>query len=495
MNDRGPGGPSADPSSLQSIATEAAFIGALMLDNGLIGKLSHMIEKADFAEPLHGRIYRAILKLHGAGKAANPVTLRPFFEFDTALAEVGGAAYFAQLTGSGASVVGAKDFAQQIRDLARLRDVRDSVQRGLEAIGDDVDLAAFLAEVEQATARASTTMRTLDVLSSEQLIGLAADRVDHSLEHGVPGASCKTIGDMDTLLGKLEPGQMTILAGRPGMGKSTVGLSAWLGYGMNGHPGLYALAESSAEMFGLKHTADLMHAAGTPCLFKSLKEGILSRQQRADLARAQEIGATLPLKFVHIGRSDIKMLGAVVAGEVNRLKRLGKKLEVVVVDYLQLLTAEGQHRPGDDRGRINAISEGLLVMAQHYDFHMIALSQLSRAVEQRVDKRPHMADLRDSGRLEEDADNVLMVFREEYYLERDKPKDPKELADWEIDMAASRGKVELLAAKTRFGSVASRKCNFLGDFSAVRGSSWHGIATIGDDEDDLFDSFGGGGGR
>lgn len=471
----------------QNVEAEAALLGALMIDNRLIDHIGHFLTEEMFFEPMHGRIYRVIRKFVEAGKVANPVTLKPIFEMDRAMKEVGGPTYLAMLTGSGAAVIGARDFAAQIRDLAAMRSIIASIDRGREAMRNDGSIEEFLAEVEIAVGRASNVMREVDVLKTEDMIDLTQNRVDRSLESGVPGASCKLVSDMDTLLGRLEGGQMTIVAGRPGMGKSTLAVSSTLGYGMNGHPGLYALAESSNEMFSLKMTCDLLHAATRPIMFKSLKEGILSNAERRDLRRARDVAAQLPITWAHIGRSDVKRLEAIVSREDMRLKRQGRKLEFVVVDYLQLLTADGRHRIGDDRGRVNAVSEALLAMAQKHDTHVIALSQLSRQVEQREDKRPRMSDLRDSGRLEEDADNVLMVYREEYYLEKAKPtQEGKDMEAWLVDIGAARGKVELIAAKTRFGSNASRKANFLGDYSAVRGSNYWSAKGDVEDENDLF---------
>lgn len=476
-------GPPSPPPEPSNIEAEAALLGALMIDNRLVADIAPIVRDVHFFEPMHAHIYRVINKFVGASKVANPVTLKPIFEHDPVMAEVGGPGYLARLTGSGASVIGAKSFAEQIRDLAHMRAVKGSVARGLAKMEEHGSVDDFFVEVEKAVSEASNVTRAVPLYSASDMVKMAIERTQTSLDKGVPGASCKLIGDMDTLIGKLEPGQMTILAGRPGMGKSTTAMSASLGYALNGHPTLYALAESSAEMFSLKFTADLLHAAGKPIPFKSLRQGILSRDEFRWLARADEVAEKLPHKFAYTGRTDIRTLEAIVARESLRQKAAGRELESVFVDYLQLYTAEGRHKVGDDRGRINAVSEGLLSIAQKYGTHVVALSQLSRAVEQRPDKRPHLSDLRDSGRLEEDADNVVMVYREEYYLEQSKPSEAKALEQWEEDMGFARGKVELIAAKTRFGANATRKCNFFGDHSAVRGSNYHQDIYS---DDDLF---------
>lgn len=465
----GPSGPPPEPSNVEA---EAALLGALLLDNRLVADVGAVMLDSYFFEPMHAHIFRVINKFVAAGKLASPVTLRPIFEHDPTMAEVGGPGYLAQLTGSGASVIGAMSFATQIRELAHMRSVKGSVSRGLAKMEETGAVDDFFVEVEKAVAEAGNVTRSVPVYTAADMVKMAIDRSQTSLDSGVPGASCKLIPDLDTLVGKLEPGQMTILAGRPGMGKSTCAMSASLGYTLNGHPCLYALAESSAEMFSLKFTADLLHAAGKAVPFKSLRQGILTRDEFRWLARANEVAAKLPHKFAYTGRTDIKVLESIVAREANRQKAAGRSLEVVFVDYLQLFTADGRHRVGDDRGRINAVSEGLLQIAQKYGAHVVALSQLSRAVEQRPDKRPHLSDLRDSGRLEEDADNVVMVYREEYYLDQAKPTDPKALTEWEEEVGFARGKVELIAAKTRFGANATRRCNFFGDYSAIRGSNF-----------------------
>lgn len=480
------------PAPPNNVEAEAALLGALMIDNRLVDRVAAIVQPAHFYEPLHARIYKIILKFAEQGRLANPVTLRPIFEQDRAMKEVGGPAYLAQLTGSGAAVIGSLDFAAQIRELAMLRRVIGTLEDWPNILETEGGTESFFAEVDIAVAEASQSLETILVRSAEDMVGLMEDRANRAIEQGIPGASCRLIPDIDTLIGKLEPGQMTIIAGRPGMGKSTLAVSAAWGYALNSEPGLYALAESSAEMFAIKMTADLLHAAGRAITFKTLKEGLLSNAERRDVERAREVAKQLPLRFAHIGRTDIRRLEAIVARETSRLKREGKRLSFVIVDYLQLLTADGRHRVGDDRGRVNAVSEGLLAMAQKYQTHVIALSQLSRGVEQREDKRPRLSDLRESGRLEEDADNVVLLYREEYYLDRDPRKDdPKRREEWEVDLGHSRGKVELIAAKTRFGANAARKCQFLGEYSAIRGSAFRGSFDPYSDEpgDDLFSNW------
>lgn len=478
MDDAWQGGPPPDDRDepverLANIEAEAALLGGLMIDNKSVGAISEIIRAKDFFVPVHGRIFHAIIRLSASGRSATPVTLKPIFDADPDLSNLGGAAYLAQLTGSSAALIGLRDFADQVRDMARMRNLRDAFNKSIDKfLGEELNIADATAPLETAIWEAVDSQKPIEQYDAAGMIGLAEARVEQVEEqqHAI-GARCALVPDLDVLLGPLEGGGYTILAGRPGMGKTTTAISASIGYAMNGHPVYYPHAEMSPQVMALKVAADLAHAMGHKVPFKNIRQGMLAAADRASLARSKEVAQHLPLRFAGIGRCDIKRLDALVARECAYWEARGRKLEVVVPDYLQLLSAEGRHRPGDERGRVTAVSDGLLTIAQRYGVHVLALSQLTRAVDGRPDKRPHLADLRESGRIEEDADAVIFVFRHEYYLEKEKPTAERELADWEIDMSKARGRVEFIVGKNRLGEVASRKGHFYGDYSAVRGST------------------------
>ena len=466
-----------DIASFSNVEAEAALIGALMIDNTIVGDIREKLKPEHFYEPLHARLYSAILKFVGKGRLANPVTLKVIFQHDPALKELGGLSYLAKLTGSGASVIGARDFAAQIIEMATIRRIAKGTLSGLQdyVVTDGGDFEKVLSSIEASVVEVQEIANPVERLNIADMATRVLERHDTVVEGGTPGIKNRLVPDVDSLIGPLEPQQMTILAGRPGMGKSTTADSLALGYALNGAGGAFMFAESSAEMWSLKTMSNILHAIGHRIPFANLKKALLDKQERAAIEQARQLMETMPLAYFGIGRADIRRVEATIVREKRRLEAAGRKMQFCVVDYLQLLSAEGRHRPNDNIGRIAAVSEGLLHIAQKHDLHMIALSQLSRAVESRDDKRPRLADLRESGRLEEDADNVLMVYRAEYYLEGARPgptaKDG-ELADWELDMTKARGVVELIAAKTRFGQTGSRPCRFIGDHSAVRGSGF-----------------------
>jgi replicative DNA helicase len=468
-----------------NVEAEAALLGAMMIDNRFIGELKEVVSPTDFYEPAHVRLMKALLKADSQGRLANPVTLRPIFEHDPDMKPLGGGGYLALLTGSGAALIGARDFARQVRDLANCRRITEAMDKALSADPDTpVDL--MFSPVEAAIQAAASAVSPIRVRNAEQMLGLVQERITRVEEHGAIGASCATVPDLDEQLGRLEPGQYTILGGRPSMGKTTLALSAALGYAMNGHPVLYAHAEMTAELMALKVAADILFQRGERVPFNDILKGTLSRVHLRALDDAKEMAAALPLRFADLGKVNVSKLRTEVAKQADYWKRQGRRLEVVVVDYIGLLAADYEGRPGDDRQRVNAVSKALLKIAKDFDCHVVALAQLSRGLEQRADKRPIMSDLRDSGDLEQDADNVVFVYRHEFYLGREKPKPgPRynaEIVDWEVDMAACRGKLDVIADKVRLGRRGTRTINWYGEFSAARGSRF----SLGQDDDDLF---------
>ena len=461
----------------QNVEAEAALLGALMVDNRLVEDVQLKLRPDHFFEPLHGRIYESILRMTDAGRVANPVTLKPMFDVDEAMKEVGGASYLAQLTGSGAAIIGARDFATQIYDLALLRALvgvgRDLVEGAL----DTSEEVAPLAQIERAESELYKVAEEGGAEGKAKSFGEAAMASIRSAEAalnrggGLTGITTGFSG-MNSRIGGLQRSDLIILAGRPGMGKSALATN---------------MAFATAERF-LQDQADGIEAAksaGAPVAIFSLemsaeqlvtrvlseqsqvtaeqiRTGNIGRQEFSSFARTADRLHSLPLYIDDTPGLTIAALRA----RARRLKRQ-KGFGLVVVDYLQLLQGSGKGSAGDNRVQeISEISRGLKQLAKELDLPVIGLSQLSRAVEQREDKRPQLSDLRESGSIEQDADIVLFIYREDYYLAAKQPgDDDPELAAWQEKMARAYGLAEVIVAKNRHGGTGKERLKFEGRFT------------------------------
>ena len=470
----------AGPILPQNIEAEAALLGALMIDNRLAEDVQLKLRAEHFFEPIHGRIYDAILKLLDRNMVANPVTLKPLFEGDEAMRELGGPAYLAQLTGSGAALIGARDFAEQVYDLALLRALvgvgRGMVESALDT-SESVDPKSQIeaAEVELYKV-AEEGGEQGSVKTFGQATKLAVSIAEKALNSG-GGLSGITTGldGVNAKIGGLHHSDLLILAGRPGMGKTAfatnIAFNAARRYVRDvEEDGIDESKTVGAKVafFSLEMSADQLAtrilSENSGISSEALRMGKISQQDFRNLARAAAELETLPL-FI----DDTP--GLTIAALRTRARRLKRRhgIGLIVVDYLQLL--QGSSRGGTDNRvqEISEISRGLKTLAKELHVPVLALSQLSRAVEQREDKRPQLSDLRESGSIEQDADIVLFVYREEYYVAAREPKRPIEGDDaktfddhakWHLDMERVFGMSELIVAKQRHGATGKVKMKF-----------------------------------
>jgi replicative DNA helicase len=447
-----------------------------MVDNRLVEDIQLKLKPHHFFEPLHGRIYEAILKLTDSNRVANPVTLRPLFEADESIKEVGGPAYLAQLTGSGAAVIGARDFAGQIYDLALLRALigvgRDLVEGALDTSED----VAPLAQIERAETElykvaeeggAEGKAKSFSDATKEALrIAEAALNNGGGLTGITTGFDC-----LNSRIGGLQRSDLIIVAGRPGMGKSALATN---------------MAFSAAERFlaDQRDGIDSERSAGAGIAFFSLemsadqlvsrvlaeRSKVTAEQLRTGNIRKDEFQAfaraAADLSSVNFYIDDTPGLTiAALRTRARRLKRQ-KGIGMVIVDYLQLLQGTTKSSDSNRVQEISEISRGLKTLAKELNIPVVACAQLSRAVEQREDKRPQLSDLRESGSIEQDADIVIFIYREEYYLAGRQPPDgDADLPAWQEQMARAYGVAELIIAKNRHGATGKERVRFEGKFT------------------------------
>ncbi len=454
-----------------NVEAEAALLGALMVDNRIVEDVQLKLKPHHFFEPLHGRIFEAILKLVDSNRVANPVTLRPLFDADESIKEVGGPSYLAQLTGSGAAVIGARDFASQIYDLALLRALigvgRDLVEGALDTSDDVAPLAQIeraesalysVAEEGGAEGRAKSFCdATKDALAM-------AERALNSGGH----LSGFTTGleNLNAKIGGLHKSDLIIVAGRPGMGKSAlgtnIGFAAARRFLHDAESGIEPAKSAGAPvaLFSLEMSADQLAtrilAEQSGISSENLRMGRISQQEFRQLARAAAELESLPLYIDDTPGLTI----AALRTRARRLKRQ-KGIGLIVIDYLQLLQGSSRASESNRVQEISEISRGMKQLAKELDVPVIGLSQLSRAVEQREDKRPQLSDLRESGSIEQDADIVLFIYREDYYLAAKQPADDHpDFSEWQEHMARAYGRAEVIVAKQRHGATGKVQLRF-----------------------------------
>jgi replicative DNA helicase len=467
----------------QNIEAEAALLGALMIDNRLVEDVQLKLRPEHFFEPLHGRIYESILRMTDNNRVANPVTLRPLFDADEAMKEVGGPAYLAQLTGSGAAVIGARDFAAQIYDLALLRALvgvgRDLVEGAL----DTSEVIAPLGQIEKAETELYKVAEEGGVEGKAKSFAdaskLALEMAERALNSGGHLSGFTTgLNSMNSKIGGMHKSDLVIVAGRPGMGKSALGTNMAVACAQrflrDAEDGIAPEKSAGAPvvLFSLEMSADQLAtrilAEQSGITSENLRTGRITQHEFRDLARAAAELQSLPLYIDDTPGLTI----AALRTRARRLKRQ-KGIGMVVVDYLQLL--QGTGRGNDNRVQeISEISRGLKQLAKELDVPVIGLSQLSRAVEQREDKRPQLSDLRESGSIEQDADIVLFIYREDYYAKGvevemptpeeavSNPDKAAKYSDWKQKFDDVAGKAEIIVAKQRHGSTGIVRVRFDG---------------------------------
>ncbi|GAA4776211.1 replicative DNA helicase [Stakelama sediminis] len=484
-----------------NVEAEAALLGAMMIDNRLADDIIDRLEAEHFFEPVHARIYSRIKELRVADMLANPVTLRPMFAEDEGMKALGGPAYLAQLTGSGAGLIGARQFAQQIYDLAMLRALvtvgRTLVERAMDT-SETVDPRSQIEKAEELLFEVAGEGNTANAVKSfSEASKMAIRQADRALNSGGNLSGITTgLDSVNSKIGGMHHSDLMILAGRPGMGKTSLATNIaynaarrWMDDKVAGIPPERSVG-SKVAFFSLEMSADQLAtrvlAEQSRISSEALRMGRISKAEFGRLADAAADLNDLPLFIDDTAGLTISGLHT----RVRRLKRkLGDELGLVIVDYLQLL--QGSGRSTDNRVQeISEISRGLKTLAKDMNVSVLALSQLSRQVESREDKRPQLSDLRESGSIEQDADMVWFVFREDYYVAAREPKvpqgegdDPKIIEDhakWTMEMQRVDGLAELIVAKQRHGATGKVILRFepeITRFSDYAGLGYAGMDT------------------
>ena len=465
-----------EPEALpQNVEAEQQLLGAILTNNDIYDRIAALVKADHFFDPVHQRIFEKAAARIQKNALASPVTLKPFFEDDEGLKELGGPAYLVRLAGAAISSFAARDYAQMIYDLA--------VRRELIALGRDIAARAAKVEVtseprEQITEAEQSLYKLGEQgVSQRGFVSFlratteAVNSANAAYQRGGGLAGISTgLVDLDRKLGGLHPSDLLILAGRPSMGKTSLATNIAFniakayrrGRTHDGNEG--AVEGGVVGFFSLEMSSEqlaariLSEASEVPS--EQIRRGDMTEVEFRRFVEAAKSLESCPLYIDDTPALPISQ----VAARARRLKRT-HGLDVLMVDYLQLLKGTGRGETNRVQ-EVSEITQGLKAIAKELNIPVVALSQLSRTVESRDDKRPQLSDLRESGSIEQDADVVMFVYRDEYYHERLKPQeDDPRFTEWLDKMNRVHGKAEVVIGKQRHGPIGTVELSFEGRFT------------------------------
>jgi replicative DNA helicase len=437
---------------------EQALLGAFLCNNRSLEAVADFLKPEHFANGLHARIFEEIQKLVDRGQIANVVTLKTIVDQDPSLVSSGGARYLAQLARAGALLLHVEEYARSVYDLWQ--------RRQLLAIADNIQGAAYSADVNDPAAaqieRAETQLYELAEKGEAgsgfrplaEVTGRTTEIAEAAYKRGARIVGVTTgFTDLDKLLGGLHRSDLVILAGRTAMGKSALAVDIALNAVKNG----YVVGIFSLEMADVQLGSRVL-GGESGIASDWVRRGDLNQQDFDRLLEAKRKLDGLPLFIDDTPGHTV----AAVRSRARRLKRR-RGLDLIVTDYLQLIQPTRADRFHGQQNRVQEVSEitrALKALAKELDVAVLALSQVSRAVETREDKRPLLSDLRESGSIEQDADVVMFVYRGEYY-EREPPvEDVHKHAAWSEKIAHLRNQAEVIVAKQRHGQMGTVRLQF-----------------------------------
>ena len=456
-----------------NLEAEQALLGAILVNNEAVDRVSSFLKPDHFFDPLHGRIFEATAQLIMGGKRATPITLKTFFQNEEPVGELSVPQYLGRLSANATTIINAEDYGRTVYDLSVRRQLIDIGEIMVNTAYDSPIDAPPETQIEEAEQQLYDLAETGKYGSGfEPFSSTLTDAIDmaanaYQRDGGLSGLA-SGFTDLDQKMGGLQASDLIIIAGRPAMGKTSLAtnIAYHVAKAYKADPntqkatdgavvGFFSL-EMSSEQLATRIIAEQSYIPS-----ERIRRGRIESDEFDRIVEVSQELQNLPLFIDQTGGITVAQLAA----RARRLKRQ-RGLGFIIVDYLQLLTGSSRRA---QQGRVQEVTEittGLKALAKELQVPVLALSQLSRQVEQRDDKRPQLADLRESGSIEQDADVVMFVFREEYYLERNQPREnTEEHRQWQTDMEAVSGKADVIIGKQRHGPTGTVTLQFTPEFT------------------------------
>lgn len=435
---------------------EQQVLGTLLLDEHRIAMVAGRGGKTLFRDPVHAELYSVMAQRERDGLLVSPVALANIPAVVEMLADFGGPAYLARMAG----VAIGSAFPAYLDALVENREKR-ALAQALEAARVDLEAGTFsaadvAAKLEAATMAVASSRSSVKPVSFMSAMTDALVEVNDAWEGREAPSVPTSIPELDRIMGRMSKGDLVLLGGRPSMGKTAIGLSMATRAAKAGHPVIFVSLEMTPPAIALRALAEEAAGRENAVPYAQARRGDMTPEQYDNLVRAARDMQGIPMHFLPRAYAEP---AALYMGAKQALARMQTgKTPLIVVDYLQLMKVPGASR----FEQITAISIGLKDAAMRLECPVLALSQLSRAVEQREDRRPQLSDLRESGQLEQDADAILFAYRDEYYISREEP-DPMDVdahLEWQAAMDSARNRLEIIVAKQRQGEVGTARVRF-----------------------------------
>ncbi len=454
----------------QNIEAEQALISSILMNNRVYERVSDFLRAKDFAERSHEKIYEALELLISKGHLADPITLKNYFEQSGTLDEVGGFEYLAKISDAGISAVNAVEYGRLIHDRSLRRKLID-VGQGIvaDAYTPSLDSPATkqIEVAEQKLFDLATTGEIetrMEALNTSLKKSIKLTEYAYKMDGNISGVS-SGFKDLDNKIGGFHPSDLIILAARPGMGKTNLAMNWAFNVAnevINGRVPDHM--KGPVVFFSLEMSSDQLAArilsSQTDISSAHMRTGNISEQDFSKLSQYSRALSETPLYIDDTAGISVPAIRT----RARRLKRQNNGLSMIVIDYIQLLSPPGGGRNSDNRVQeLSEMTRGLKLLAKELEVPVVALSQLNRAVESRTDKRPMLSDLRESGSIEQDADMVMFVYREEYYREKDIRENSGASSSENLDRLKNRA--ELIISKQRHGPTGTIPLAFFGEFS------------------------------
>ena len=440
-----------DATTALNVEAEQQLLGACLTNSSCIAWMAHGGGERLFGDPVHQRIAARILQMSKADLLVDVVTIKDALADDEGLKQLGGPNYLIRMAGASLSAAAMPEYIKMLADLGFKRTIIAAMSEATAAIVKAEDSAGVIAgRLEAALLAVSETGARQGPVSMLKAASVAMNMARAAYMGQDDGSVKSGLVPLDRMIGGFYPGELTLIGGRPSMGKSALALTFALNAARAGHGVVIASLEMNPEAMAVRAISEATAQRGHGVAYKDIRRGAFSKDDGPVIAQAAKDLGELPIMFLPRAYTDI---GALMSGAKQCKRIMGDQLRLVIVDYAQLLKSQAKLR----YEQITEISIALKAMAGQLDLPVIALSQLSRAVESRDDKRPILSDLRESGQLEQDADAVLFCYRPAYYLEREKPDDDdiEALADWRAAMAKAANLLEVIVAKQRQGEIGT----------------------------------------